>query len=220
MYIPPAYEITDWNEITSFVSKARAGEFVTVNKDGTPEASTLPFTWYPQQANSSADFKNYGRATTHMARTNPQWRDIENGAPALIIVSGPGAYVSPSNYASTPITGKEVGTWVYQTVHLRGSVEVLHGANDIMQIVSDLQRDHEANREIPWDLATADQDFLQELVRHVVGFTVQITSVEAKYKMEQKKDLTDRATTVKDLLTTARPEDLEIASEMKRLFKI
>jgi hypothetical protein len=38
--------------------------------------------------------------------------------------------------------------------------------------------------------------------------------------MEQKKDLTDRATTVKDLLTTARPEDLEIASEMKRLFKI
>ena len=89
-----------------------------------------------------------------------------------------------------------------------------------MQIVSDLQRDHEANREIPWDLATANQDFLHELVRHVVGFTVQITSVEAKYKMEQKKDLTDRATTVKDLLTTARPEDLEIASEMKRLFKI
>jgi transcriptional regulator len=96
MYIPPAYEITDWDEITSFVSKARAGEFVTVNKDGTPEASTLPFTWYPQQADVNAAVKNYGRATTHMARTNPQWKDIENGAPALIIVIGPGAYVSPS----------------------------------------------------------------------------------------------------------------------------
>jgi transcriptional regulator len=105
-------------------------------------------------------------------------------------------------------------------VHLRGTVEVLHGAEEIMQIVSDLQRDHEVDREKPWDMATANQDFLNELVRHVVGFTVQITSVEAKYKMEQKKDLTDRATTVNDLLSTARPEDLQVAAEMKRLFSI
>lgn len=216
MYIPPAYEVSDWEEITSFVAQARAGEFVTVNKDGTPEASTLPFTWYPQRPDLSDRQPNYGRATTHMARTNPQWRDIEDGAPALIIVHGPGAYVSPSNYESSKTTGKIVGTWAYQVVHLRGTVEVLHGADEIMQIVSDLQRDHEAERDEPWDLATANQEFLLEMVRHVVGFTVKITSVEAKYKLDQKSDRADRFRMIDDLEKSTRPQDKMIAAEMKR----
>jgi transcriptional regulator len=220
MYIPPAYEITDWEEITSFVSQARAGEFVTVNQDGTPASTTLPFTWYPSQPDLAAPVKSYGVATTHMARSNQQWREIENGAPALIIVSGPGAYVSPTNYAAASVEGKDVGTWVYQSVHLRGTVQVLHEALEILKIVSDLQRDHEADREVPWDLATADQNFINELVRHVVGFTVHISSVEAKYKMEQKKVLTDRERIVEDLLKRGGPDDLAVASEMKRLYQI
>jgi len=216
MYIPPAYEVTDWSEITSFISQARAGEFVTVNKDGTPEASTLPFTWYPQIPDPSSDVKNYGRATTHMARSNPQWREIEDGAPALIIVSGAGAYVSPTNYASTPVTGKEVGTWAYQVAHLRGSVRVIHEADEILKIVSDLQNDHEEDREIPWDLASANQDFIHELVKHVVGFTVEIRSVEAKFKLEQKQSASDRRATIDDLRRSGRPDDLAIATQIER----
>jgi transcriptional regulator len=220
MYIPPAYVINDWEEITSFVAKARAGEFVTVNNDGIPEASTLPFTWYPQQPDENSTVKNYGRVTTHMARTNPQWLGIEDGAPALIIVHAPGAYVSPVNYAKSGETGKAVGTWDYQVVHLRGSVEVLHDPTELMKIVSDLQRDHEADRAEPWDLASADQNFLAELIKHVVGFTVNITSVEAKYKLDQKEKMEDRATIVKDLQSSARVGDHHIAEEMKRLFNL
>lgn len=220
MYIPPAYEITDWDEITSFVSKAKAGEFVTVNKDGTPAATTLPFTWYPVQPELESPVKNYGRATTHMARTNPQWLDIENGAPALIIVHAPGAYISPTNYAKTAETGKMVGTWDYQVVHLRGTVEVLHDKAQLLAIVSDLQRDHEAERENPWDLATADQNFIEEIIKHVVGFTVNITSVEAKYKLDQKETMADRSRIVEDLSKSKRPGDQNIATEMQRLFNL
>jgi transcriptional regulator len=220
MYIPPAYEITDWNEITSFVSLARAGEFVTVNADGIPEASTLPFTWYPQQPDHNSQIKDYGRATTHMARSNPQWLGIEDGAPALIIVHAPGAYVSPVNYAKSTESGKAVGTWDYQVVHLRGTVAVLHDPAELMQIVSDLQRDHEADRENPWDLASANQDFLQELIKHVVGFTVNITSVEAKYKLDQKEKLDDRAKIVSDLQSSERTGDQYVAGEMRRLFNL
>lgn len=220
MYIPPAYEITDWNEITSFVSKSRAGEFVTVKRDGTPESTTLPFTWYPERSEQAEGVSSYGIATTHMARSNPQWREIENGAPALIIVSGPGAYVSPTNYAKTALTNKDVGTWAYQTVHLRGSVQVLHEPAEVLQIVSDLQRDHEADREAPWGLSLAPREFIDELVRHVVGFTVHIESVEAKFKLDQKKDISDRKATVADLLKSGRPGDLAVAAEMKRLFQI
>ena len=204
MYIPPKYEIRDWNEITSFVAKARAGEFVTVSGDGTPESSTLPFTWYPGSPDSDGVVTDLGRVTTHMARDNNQWREIADGAPALIIVHSPGAYISPRSYERTVVDGKMVGTWDYQVVHLRGTVEVLHDFDSIMGIVSDLQRDHEATRVKPWDLASADQEFVKELIKHVVGFTVKITSVEAKYKLDQKNTPTDHL----------------VAAEMKRLFDL
>jgi transcriptional regulator len=219
VYIPPKYEIRDWNEITSFVAKARAGEFVTVNSDGTPEASTLPFTWYPGTPDNDGVVADLGRVTTHMARSNNQWREIEDGAPALIIVHGAGAYISPNSYPETVGTGKVVGTWDYQVVHLRGTVEVLHDAESIMGIVSDLQRDHEVDRANPWDITTADQDFMQELIRHVVGFTVKVTSVEAKYKLDQKSSLQDRTAIVNDLMSSDRPSDRVVAEEMKRIFK-
>ena len=220
MYIPPKYEIRDWNEITSFVAKARAGEFVTVSRDGLPESSTLPFTWYPGAADSEGVVRDYGRVTTHMARTNNQWREIEEGAPALIIVHAPGVYISPNAYPETVGTGKVVGTWDYQVVHLRGTVEVLHDADSIRGIVSDLQRDHEAHREVPWDMATADQDFMKELISHVVGFTVNITSVEAKYKMDQKNTIGDRQAIMNDLAKSSHPSDHRMAAEMKRLFDL
>ena len=220
MYIPPAYEINDWEEITRFVAEARAGEFVTVTRAGVAEATTLPFTWYPKFSQSGLEIQDYGRVTTHMARTNPQWRGIEDGAPALIIVHSPGAYISPANYAKTYETGKSVGTWDYQVVHLRGTVEVLHGHDEIMSIVSDLQRDHEASRSQPWDLASADQDFLHEMIKHVVGFTVQVSSVEAKYKLDQKESVSDRSKIVNDLLMSDRPGDKHIAKEMQRLFNL
>jgi transcriptional regulator len=86
--------------------------------------------------------------------------------------------------------------------------------------VSDLQRDHEADRAEPWDLASADQNFVAELIKHVVGFTVNITSVEAKYKLDQKEKMEDRATIVKDLQSSARVGDHHIAEEMKRLFNL
>jgi transcriptional regulator len=89
-----------------------------------------------------------------------------------------------------------------------------------MQIVSDLQRDHEAERENPWALAFANQDFLQELIKHVVGFTVNITSVEAKYKLEQKEKQDDRAKIVSDLQSSERTGDQYVAGEMKRLFNL
>ncbi len=220
MYIPPKYEIRDWNEITSFVAKARAGEFVTVSGDGTPESSTLPFTWYPGSPDSDGVVTDLGRVTTHMARDNNQWREIADGAPALIIVHSPGAYISPRSYERTAVDGKMVGTWDYQVVHLRGTVEVLHDFDSIMGIVSDLQRDHEATRVKPWDLASADQEFVKELIKHVVGFTVKITSVEAKYKLDQKNTPTDRATIAHDLRTSDIPTDHLVAAEMKRLFDL
>ena len=89
-------------------------------------------------------------------------------------------------------------------------------ADEILKIVSDLQSDHEADRESPWDMASANQDFIHELVKHVVGFTVEIRSVEAKFKLEQKQSASDRRATIDDLRRSGRPDDLAIATQIER----
>ena len=69
-------------------------------------------------------------------------------------------------------------------------------------------------------MATADQDFMKELISHVVGFTVNITSVEAKYKMDQKNTIGDRQAIMNDLAKSSHPSDQRMAAEMKRLFDL
>ena len=61
----------------------------------------------------------------HFARANPQWRRIVDGSPALAVVTGPDAYVSPSFYATKAEHGRVVPTWNYSAVHLRGPVRIV-----------------------------------------------------------------------------------------------
>ncbi len=59
-----------------------------------------------------------------MAKANPHWREIADDTTALLIVTGPDAYVSPTWYAAKAEHGKVVPTWNYSAVHLTGSARV------------------------------------------------------------------------------------------------
>jgi transcriptional regulator len=65
-----------------------------------------------------------GVIVAHMARANPQWKTIAADGPALLICSGPQAYISPSWYAAKAEHGRVVPTWNYSAVHLYGTVRV------------------------------------------------------------------------------------------------
>jgi transcriptional regulator len=52
----------------------------------------------------------FGTLRGHLARGNPQWRDIGQVEYGLAIFDGPNAYVSPSWYAEKRATGKVVPT--------------------------------------------------------------------------------------------------------------
>ena len=61
----------------------------------------------------------HGHLLGHMARANPQWKDIQGEA--LVVFSGPHAYVSPTWY-ETPGT---VPTWNYVAVHAYGPLRLV-----------------------------------------------------------------------------------------------
>ena len=99
----------------------------------------LPVIWEPAGS----------RLVMHMAKANQHWKAIEPDTPALAVVTGPEAYVSPAWYATKAEHGKVVPTWNYSAVHFTGRVTVNHDADWLLEAVSWLTDLHEARREPP-----------------------------------------------------------------------
>ena len=138
MYTPSFNRIDDSDEIRRFVAATRSAEFVTVDPDGTPVATLLPIMW------------NDGTVVAHIARANPQWKTIAADSPALLICSGPEAYISPSWYAAKAEHGRVVPTWNYSAVHLSGTVRVHEDREWLRDVVTRLTAVHENGRSEPW----------------------------------------------------------------------
>ena len=68
-----------------------------------------------------------GTLVGHLARANPQAAAAPIGE-ALVISSGPDAYITPSWYATKREHGRVVPTWNYVAIHAYGTVEVFNDA--------------------------------------------------------------------------------------------
>ena len=186
MYVPHFNRMPE-DEVRGFVAAVGAGQLITVGQDGLPDATFLPVLWRGD------------RVLAHMARANHHWRRIVDGASALVVVSGPDAYVSPGWYATKREHGKVVPTWNYSAVHLRGTVRVVDDAAWLRSQVSALTDHHEQNREEPWAVTDAPEKYVAGQLRAIVGVELRVTGVEAKAKLSQNRSQEDRAGVVEAL---------------------
>uniref|UniRef100_UPI0038F74B12 FMN-binding negative transcriptional regulator n=1 Tax=Streptomyces niveiscabiei TaxID=164115 RepID=UPI0038F74B12 len=85
----------------------------------------------------------------HLARANPQWKAAAIGE-AMVLFSGPDAYVTPSWYETKRETGKVVPTWNYQAVHAYGPAEFFDDPERLLDAVTRLTNLHEGARAQPW----------------------------------------------------------------------
>lgn len=192
MYVPRSDSIDDPDEVLAVVTAAGAGDLVTVAADGTPVATRLPILWDGRE-----------RVVAHMARANQQWRRLEPGSPALLIVGGPQAYVSPSWYPAKAEHGRVVPTWNYVSVHLTGRVTVHDDAGWVRGVVTALTAHHEAVRPEPWAVTDAPDDYVDAMLRAIVGIELLVDSVEAKSKVSAARSEADRTGVVHGLRSMA-----------------
>ena len=127
----------------------------------------------------------------HVARANPVWKKGEGAALAIFL--GPHAYVSPNWYPSKAETGKAVPTWNYITVHARGRIKWIQGAYWLRTNVGQLSAAHEAGREVPWMISDAPANYIDSMLRAIVGFEIAVETLEGKWKLSQNRDPADYA---------------------------
>jgi len=188
---------------------------VTHGPDGF-RASILPMLFDPNDGDR-------GILRGHLARGNPQWREIEasieaggDGAgEALAIFDGPDAYISPAWYEEKRLTGKVVPTWNYVTIQAHGTLTTIHDPDWLIPHVGRLVARHEAGRPHPWALSDAPEDYVRTQARAIVGLELRITRLEAKAKLSQNRSGADVEGAI-DGLSTGTPGEQAMADAMRR----
>lgn len=219
MYVPSFNAVTDPVEIAGTLSKASVAQFVTFGAEGL-EATIVPILWdAPAPGESTTDAEGpLGRIRLHLARANPQWCNANTEVEALLIVSGPDAYVSPSWYPTKQHDSRVLPTWNYETLHARGHLVVHDDGPWTEQVVRDLTDRHEAARPEPWSVDDAPADFVAKMLRAIVGLEVVLSRVEAKRKLSQNRPVGDAAGVIAALASRPNPADQAVAQAMRRIF--
>lgn len=203
MYAPPFNRVEDEAEIRRMVAAVGAAELITIGQDGYPRATLLPILWRD------------GVVFAHMARANPHWKEIADGAPVLLVCAGPQAYISPSWYASKAEHGKVVPTWNYSSVHLRGVAQLHHDAEWLRRHVTALTDHHEDDRAHPWHVTDAPGEYVNSQLRGIVGISVRVERVEAKAKLSQNRAAEDRQGVIEGLDREGLPDAAAVADAMR-----
>jgi transcriptional regulator len=159
----------------------------------------------------------FGTVYAHLARANRQWQDLERGAQALLVFPGADAYVSPSYYPSKADNPKVVPTWNYTAVHAYGPIEVIHAASPLLDIVSRLTERHEQGRDTPWRVADAPTDYLDGMLRAIVGIRLPIARLQGARKLSQNRSAQDIASVREGLGASSDYLDNQLAAQMRDL---
>jgi transcriptional regulator len=186
MYIPPHFAETRAEELQRIIRAHPLGTLVTHTRSGL-DANHIPFEFDPAHG-------EHGLLTAHVARANDVWQRYPTGTPVMVIFRGADAYISPNWYPSKHEAHRQVPTWNYEVVHAYGNLTVRDDDSFVRGIVARLTRRYETNEPRPWKMGDSSPEFIDSLLRNIVGIEIAVTSMVGKSKLSQNKDARDRHT--------------------------
>ncbi|MBC8355219.1 MAG: FMN-binding negative transcriptional regulator [Planctomycetes bacterium] len=172
MYIPSSFAETDVGRLHDFIESHSFATLITTQDAGSV-ASHLPLLL-------DRDASSRGKLIGHMARANSQWKDAD-GERAFVIFQGPHAYISPSWYEATNV----VPTWNYVAVHVYGTLRIVSDHEALLQTLRDTVEMYEGGTAQSWSIDQPDETFVDGLLDSIIGFEIDITCIEGKWKLSQ-----------------------------------
>ena len=189
MYLPKHFAVDNPTLLAQLIAEYPLATVVG-NLEGQLEVNHLPLML-------SADRnKLYG----HIARVNPLVKIASSNQPNVTaIFNGPNAYVTPAWYPSKKETGKVVPTWNYAVVHAQGSLKLIEDAQWLRSHESQMTTIHEPTYQSHWKLDDAPEEYIQMMLRAIVGIEIEVTSLTGKFKLSQNRPPEDYAAVVDTL---------------------
>jgi len=208
MYLPSHFDESRLPVLHELVRSHPLGLLVTQTGAGL-EANTIPFLVDGERG-------PHGTLRGHVARANPLWREARGDVDVLVVFQGPQAYVSPSWYATKAQNGKVVPTWNYILVQARGRLQVHDDPAWLRRLVADLTAQHEAAMPAPWSVDDAPADFVDMLLKAIVGIEIEVTSWAGKWKVSQNRPAADRDGVAQGLSAQAGEQARAMARQVQQ----
>jgi len=184
MYLPPHFTESRPEQLERIVREHPLGALVTQGAAGL-DADHLPFEFDPGAG-------THGLLSAHVARANTLWQRCPTGSEVMVVFRGAQAYISPSWYPSKHEAHRQVPTWNYEVVHAHGVLTVHDDERFVRRLVARLTRRHEAAEPTPWKMGDATPEYIDSMLRNIVGLEIAITSLVGKAKLSQNREARDR----------------------------
>jgi transcriptional regulator len=145
-----------------------------------------------------------GRQATlfgHFARSNPHVEAIAKRPDAIVIFLGPHGYISPSWFSDRT----QAPTWNYAIVQFNVRIKLMDSPQEAKEAVERLVTAMERGRPNEWRSADMG-DRYERLIPHVVAFSADVLSTNAKFKLGQNERYTELVEEIRALECEGRSE--------------
>lgn len=202
MYNIPHFKAKDHQEVLDFM---KANPFVTicgVNKEGYPVATQVPILLKIENDTITI--------SGHMMRKQDHTNAFENNNKALVIFSGPSAFVSANWY-----TTKNMGsTWNYQSVQAKGKLEI-KDEKHLKNLLTELTLHFEKDPNSPTQVKNLSPEYMEQNMKAIVSFEILVDDLQHVFKLSQNRDDVSYEN-IKNELSNGNAACKHMAAAMKR----
>lgn len=208
MYSFPYYKEKDQRKVLDFIRKNPFAFLSGCDKNGQMVATQLPVLLDERDGHLILQ--------GHIMRNTDHHKAFTNNPNALIVFTGPHAYVSASWY-SDPHIGS---TWNYMSVHIRGQMEFMTDEQLVQFMRKFTLKFEGGNDQSPTFYDNLPDDFIQRMMPGIVGFELKADHIDHVFKLSQNRD----EQSFRNIISRLEARDCHgagVAAEMKvRLYEL
>lgn len=209
MYNVPSFNESDTTILRNLVRDHPLATIINHDADGGLNANHIPLIWCD-------DGSEHGVLRGHIARANPLCNDHANGSDVLAIFQGASGYISPSWYATKTETHKVVPTYNYTALHAHGRLMIKDDTDWLLALLNDLTDKHELSLKTPWSVSDAPTEYIQQMMKVIMGIEISIHSLQGKWKVSQNQPQRNQSSVLKHLSELGQNDMAELVNQRMR----
>jgi transcriptional regulator len=201
MYIPSVFEITDRENLKSFLQENAFGNFLFVDSD---EICSVHLPFLLKETAESFFLEG------HLAIQNPFSKSIFENKKGKCMVLGAHGYVSSSVYSHI-----NVPTYNYQVAEISGVFTQLN-QEEFDTHLSEVVNSFESNRVNKVQMSDWPKEMIQAYKSEIIGFRFEISDFKCAFKLSQNRNEADFQSIINDLEKGSLNQQI-VAREMKKI---
>lgn len=200
-YPPKHHQESSFENVLEVVKNYPFATLITARNDE-PYITHIPIVY-------EADGSNYGKLVAHIDKYNPQVKTLTEGTIVTAVFQGPDCYISPSTYST-----KQLPTWNYIFAHIKGKIKLLRDRERVKETMVRMTSFLEGSS--PKYVLSMDDPRMDAMVDYIVGFEIEITQWEGKFKFSQDKLKKDQELAKVELIKSQRKD---VSEFVERIFE-